>query len=225
MICSIITPLEFRMKNMSYTEYDDETVQSDSSESAENDSFMSECIPEEDGGTNVEVDSNVGQNEAVNSDALSEENAALLKRVEDLTSAYLTLAADFENYKKRNLKHIEDIKKFASEPLMLNMIEVADNFERAIASAENESADKDSLMEGVKNTYRQFMNYLESNGLSKISSTPGTEFDPHLHESVAQIPMANCPEETIVEVFKPGYILHSKVIRPATVTVSTEPDE
>lgn len=214
------------MKNMSYTEYDDEAAsQSDSSESAGDDFFTSECIPEEDGGTNTESGDTAEPSEAVNADALSEENAALLKRVEDLTSAYLTLAADFENYKKRNQKHMEDVKKFASEPLMLNMIEVADNFERAIASAEKESADKESLMEGVKNTYRQFMNYLESNGLSKISSAPGTEFDPHLHESVAQIPMADCPEETIVEVFKPGYTLHSKVIRPATVTVSAEPDE
>jgi molecular chaperone GrpE len=142
--------------------------------------------------------------------------------VEDLTAAYLTIAADFENYKKRNTKQIEDIKKFASEPLMLDMIEVADNFERAILSAEKETADKDSLMEGVKNTNRQFMTFLEKNGLSKIPSSPGTEFDPHLHESIAQIPTADFPEETIIEVFKPGYLLHAKVIRPATVTTSTE---
>ncbi|WNY22773.1 Protein GrpE [Methanimicrococcus hongohii] len=212
---------------MSYKKYDDESSCADSSSygSAEEDGFMSECISDEDSGLagttdSCSADAEPGENP--NSDLL-EENAALLKRAEDLTSAYLTLAADFENYKKRNQKHLDDIKKFASEPLMLDMIEVADNFERAINSAESETADKDSLMEGVKNTYRQFMNLLEKNGLSRIPSNPGTEFDPHLHESVAQIPTADCPEETIIEVFKPGYTLHSKVIRPATVTISTEP--
>ncbi|MDR0767379.1 MAG: nucleotide exchange factor GrpE [Methanosarcinales archaeon] len=211
---------------MKQKKYDGESscTDSDFSESAKEDSFMSECIPEEDGETFADACSdNAGQGEKQNSDALSEENAALLKRVEDLTSAYLTLAADFENYKKRNMKHLEDVKKFASEPLMLDMIEVADNFERAINSAEKETADKTSLMGGVKNTYRQFMTLLEKNGLSKVPSSPGTEFDPHLHESVAQIPTADYPEETIIEVFKPGYLLHAKVIRPATVTTSAEP--
>ena len=152
------------------------------------------------------------------------ENSALLKRVEDLTSAYLTLAADFENYKKRTSKNMEDVKKFASEPLMKDLTEVADNFERAVTSAEKENTDKDSLREGIKNTYRQFMSILESHGLSKISSEPGTEFDPHLHESVAQVSTNEYPEETIVNVLKSGYILNGKVIRAATVTVSSGED-
>jgi Molecular chaperone GrpE (heat shock protein) len=152
------------------------------------------------------------------------ENAALFKRVEDLTSAYLTLAADFENYKKRTSKNMEDVRKFASEPLMKDLAEVADNFERAVTSAEKENTDKDSLREGIKNTYRQFMSILESHGLSKISSEPGTEFDPHLHESVAQVSTNEYPEETIVNVLKSGYILNGKVIRAATVTVSSGED-
>ncbi|MDV0445694.1 Protein GrpE [Methanimicrococcus sp. At1] len=212
---------------MNHTKYENEVcAETDSAESCDDSAFMSECIPEEDGGTTLEDGAaNAGPCASEKSGALADENAVLLKRVEDLTSAYLTLAADFENYKKRTQKHMEDVKKFASEPLMIDMIEVADNFERAIVSAEKETADKESLMEGVKNTYRQFMTLLESHGLSKISSDPGTEFDPHLHESVAQIPTAEFPDETIMEVFKPGYTLNAKVIRPAAVTVSTEPDE
>jgi len=149
------------------------------------------------------------------------ENAALQKRTEELTSAYLTLAADFENYKKRNAKNMEDVKKFAAEPLMKELAEVADNFERAINSAENENTDKDSLREGIKNISRQFMSILESNGLAKIPAEPGMEFDPYLHESVAQVSTNRYPEETIVNVLKSGYILNGKVIRAATVTVST----
>lgn len=201
---------------MKKTKHNDEILPEDQlTSSDEGDSFMSECISEE--GSEILADDGLS--------SLAEENAALLKRVEDLTSAYLTLAADFENYKKRNQKHMEDVRKFAAEPVMLDMIEVADNFERAISSAESESTEKTSWIEGIKNTYRQFMTLLESHGLSKIPSEIGTEFDPHLHESVMQIQTADYPDETITDVFKPGYMLHSKVIRPASVTVSTLPDE
>lgn len=204
---------------MKQPEYDNDTCFDGGFEDASDDadSVMSECIPEEDGEISSADDGSPA--------AAADENAALLKRVEDLTSAYLTLAADFENYKKRNQKHMEEVKKFAGEPIMLDMIEVADNFERAIASAEKTASDKESLMEGVKNTYRQFMTYLEAHGLSKIPAESGMEFDPHLHESVAQIPTAEYPDETILEVFKPGYTLNNKVIRPATVTISAHTDE
>jgi len=149
------------------------------------------------------------------------ENAALQKRIEELTSAYLTLAADFENYKKRNAKNIEDVKKYAAEPLMKDLTEVADNFERAVTSAENENTDKDSIREGIKKISRQFMSILEAHGLSKIPADPGMEFDPHLHESVAQVSTKQYPEETIVDVLKFGYALNGKVIRAASVTVSS----
>ena len=134
----------------------------------------------------------------------------------------LDFLLDFENYKKRTAKHMDDVKKFAAEPLMKDLVEVADNFERAIASADK--ADKDSLMAGIKNTHRQFVNYLESNGLTRIPSEPGTEFDPHVHEAVAQIPTDEYPEETIINVLKTGYMLHGKVLRPATVTISVPAD-
>lgn len=206
---------------------DDILSDADSVESAdESESLISECIPEEDGEmSSVDGDSVAAQDGTQTTGSLAGENAALLKRVEELTSAYLTIAADFENYKKRNQKHMEDVKKFAGEPIMIDMIEVADNFERAIASAEKETTDKEALMGGVKNTYRQFMTLLETHGLSRIPSEPGTEFDPHLHESVAQVQTAECPDETIVNVYKSGYMLNSKVIRPAAVSVSTYPDE
>jgi len=208
------------MKNMNHAKKNKETIaEEDFSEESSDGSFMSECIPEEDGEISEKCSCSGSP------DSFSEENAALLKRVEDLTSSYLSLAADFDNFKKRSAKQTEEIKKFAAEPLMKDMIEVADNLERAIASADSGSGDVGSLAEGVKNTYRQFMTLLESHGLSKIPSAPGTEFDPYLHESVSQVPTNEYPDETIIDVFKPGYVLHSKVIRPASVVVSTPADE
>jgi molecular chaperone GrpE len=102
---------------------------------------------------------------------LIKENSVLSKRVEDLTSSYLNLAADFENFKKRNTKNLEDSRKFALESIMKDLIEVLDNFERALASSDNEGGDK-NLIEGIKNTHRQLMTLLESHGLSKIPTEP-----------------------------------------------------
>ena len=177
----------------------------------EDDSFMTEGVFEDE--------------DPEECDLFIKENAALSKRVEELTSSYLTLAADFENYKKRSAKQMEELNKFALEPIMKDLIEVLDNFERAMASSENENVDKNSLKEGVKNTYRQLINLLESRGLSQIPSDPGTEFDPHLHEAILQVPTHDSPEETIMEVFKPGYTLNAKVIRPAMVTVAGPVDD
>ncbi|MCL2550155.1 MAG: nucleotide exchange factor GrpE [Methanimicrococcus sp.] len=208
------------MKKMNYDKKNDDVLREEDAASSE-DSFISDRIPEEDS-TDRAFEEPL--EDGFDSESFSE-NAALMKKVEDLTSAYLTLAADFENYKKRNSKHIEDVKKFAAEPLMKDLVEVADNFERAIASAGSGGTNKDSLSEGIKNTHRQFVTFLESHGLTKIPSEPGTEFDPHLHEAVAQIPTNEHPEETVLAVLKPGYMLHGKVIRPATVTISVSKDD
>ena len=204
---------------MNYNKKNDDDLEEESAFTE--DPFMPDGILEEDGAD--------GFLEEILKDAFGSEdfseNAALKQKVEDLTSAYLTLAADFENYKKRNVKHMEDVKKFAAEPLMKDLIEVADNFERAILSADNGGTNKDSLLEGIKNTHRQFITFLEARGLTKMPSEAGTEFDPHLHEAVAQIPTNEHPEETILTVLKPGYTLHGKVIRPATVTISVTKDD
>ncbi|WNY25061.1 nucleotide exchange factor GrpE [Methanolapillus millepedarum] len=165
------------------------------------------------------TDKKSGQNDAKS--MLSEENAALKQRVDDLTNKYLMMAADFENYRKRSAKQMEESRKFALEPIVKDLIEVADNFERGILSTEKTGKIHDaSLLEGLKNTHRQFMSILESYGVAKIPAEPGTEFDPHLHDSVIQVDTNDFPDGTIVNVFTPGYTLHSKVIRPASVSVA-----
>ncbi|WNY26834.1 nucleotide exchange factor GrpE [Methanolapillus ohkumae] len=155
-------------------------------------------------------------------ESLNAENAALTQRVEELTNKYLLMAADFDNYRKRNAKQMEETRKFAMEPLIMDMIEVADNFERAVLStSKTEKNTSGALMEGLKNIHRQFMSILESYGVAQIQAAPGTEFDPALHESVTQVETCDYPDGAIVCVFSPGYTLHSKVIRPATVSVAT----
>ncbi|MDV0446634.1 Protein GrpE [Methanosarcinaceae archaeon Ag5] len=176
-------------------------------------------VPHPAKGRKSKKDKKSGQSDAES--LLAEENAALKQRVDDLTNKYLMMAADFENYRKRSAKQMEESRKFALEPIVKELIEVADNFERAVLSTEkNGKTHDESLLEGLKNTHRQFMSVLESYGVARIPAEPGTEFDPHLHDSVIQVDTNDYPDGTIVNVFTPGYTLHGKVIRPSVVSVA-----
>jgi len=104
------------------------------------------------------------------------------------------------------------------------MLEVCDSFERALDSAK--TADKNnigSVVDGVEMVLKQFISILEKEGIKKIECK-GEEFDPHLHEAMMHIETTDYPDNTIIDVHKPGYMLHSKVIRPVMVTVARKPE-
>ncbi|WP_440953463.1 nucleotide exchange factor GrpE [Methanococcoides sp. FTZ1] len=131
--------------------------------------------------------------------------------------------AEFENFRKRSIREKEEFRKFALENLMVDMLEVYDNFERALESA-RKTDDVKSVIEGVEMVFRQFVSILEKEGLKKIDCA-GKEFDPHLHEAMMHVQTTVHPDQHVVDVCKPGYELNSKVIRHAMVTVADNPDE
>ncbi len=134
------------------------------------------------------------------------------------------LAADFDNYRKRTVRQIEDSRKAVLEQVILDFLEVTDNFDRAVKSAKT-AEDINSIVSGIEQLSRQFFSILEKYGLEKIKSEKASEFDPHKHEAIQHIETSEVPDNTIVEVYKPGYALNSKVIRPAMVSVAKNPDE
>jgi molecular chaperone GrpE len=134
------------------------------------------------------------------------------------------LAADFDNYKKRTARQTEENRKAVLEQVLLDFLEVTDNFDRALKSAKT-AEDMSSIISGIEQLSRQFYSILEKYGLEKIKSEKASEFDPHRHEAVQHIETSEVPDNTIVEVYKPGYALNSKVIRPAMVSVARNPDE
>ncbi|WP_018527382.1 nucleotide exchange factor GrpE [Alkalispirochaeta alkalica] len=153
--------------------------------------------------------------------------AALKKEIEDLQAEnselknqYLRKQADMENYRKRMIRDKEDAVSYANQQLLLDLTAVIDDFERAIASAE-ESRDYDAFHDGVVLIEKQLVSMLERKwGLKRLDSE-GQEFDPQKHEAVTAEPREGDETSMVLEEFQKGYLLHDRVLRAARVKVST----
>ena len=130
--------------------------------------------------------------------------------------AYLRLAADFDNYRKRVAREHADLTARANERLVNELLPVLDDLERALeAAAEHEEA---KLEEGVQLVHRSLVTLLERHGLSEIA-TEGA-FDPHVHEALLAQPGEGAEEGSVLQVLQKGYRLGDKVLRPARVIVA-----
>ncbi len=171
---------------------------------------------------------NAGQGDRLGEEALLvEQLATKMKQLEDenstLKDQYLRKAADFENFRKRMFKEREESAKFANAGLLLDLIPVIDDFERAIKSSE-ESKDFTSFRDGIVLIEKQLVEMLERKYSLRRFESAGQVFDPERHEaiSVAEIPPpAN--ERVVVEDYQKGFTLHDRILRPAKVKVSLEP--
>lgn len=137
-------------------------------------------------------------------------------RAEDFYNRLARLQADYENFRRRTRQEKEDLCKYASEQLVLKLLPVLDNFERAL------EAEGDSLKDyksGVEMIYRQFQDVLSLEGVEAIPAV-GEPFDPVKHEAVFREESEEYPENTIIEELRRGYVLKDKVIRPSMVKVS-----
>ncbi len=156
-----------------------------------------------------------------------EEKCTLLAEYEDLLKRK---QAEFENYRKRVQREFDDFKKYATSDLVLDILNVIDDFERAIDSARS-SKDFNVLLEGILLVEKQLRNLLENKyGIEPIE-TVGREFDPMVHDAIMMEESGKYSEDTVVEDFQKGYKLHDRVLRPAKVKVakavssSSESDE
>lgn len=141
------------------------------------------------------------------------------KEYASLWDRYLRLQAEFDNYKKRTFKEKVEFVKFANEGLILELLDILDNFERGVKSAELKK-DFGLLHQGVDMISKQLHTLLEAKGLKRIKSL-GENFDPHQHEAVEVIEDEDeeVSEGRIVEELQPGYMLNGRIIRPAKVKV------
>jgi molecular chaperone GrpE len=130
--------------------------------------------------------------------------------------AYLRLAADFDNYRKRVSREQMELTSRANERLLNELLPVLDDLERALeAAAEHEEA---KLEEGVRLVHRSLLGLVERHGLSEIE-TDGA-FDPHVHEALLAQPGEGAEEGSVLQVLQKGYRLGDKVLRPARVIVA-----
>ena len=141
---------------------------------------------------------------------------------EALWDRYVRLQADFDNYRKRCTREKTEFIKFANEGLILELLEIVDNFERGIKAADQKK-DFMLLHQGVDMISRQLHSLLEEKGLKRLKVI-GEKFDPHCHEALEVVEDESRQADTIVEELQPGYLLNGRVLRPAKVKVSKKPE-
>jgi molecular chaperone GrpE len=139
--------------------------------------------------------------------------------VEEYRAHLQRLQAEFDNYRKRVMREQAAAAEFAAEPVMRRLLEVVDDFELALFHA-SDDVDNDRLLKGVELVYAKLLDALRAEGLEKIPAE-GAPFDPELHEALLQTGEGD-GEPVVAEVFRPGYTLRGRVIRPAGVRVERE---
>ena len=144
----------------------------------------------------------------------------LKAEIEDINNKYLRLAADFDNYRKRQMQERENLIKYGAEDTLKKIIPVLDTFETAKKSIEK-LEDINTVKESYEVCIKQLGDVLDKIGLKKIEAK-GTEFDPNIHEAVMQTPSKDYPPHTIIDELQTGYMLHDRVLRPVMVDVATE---
>lgn len=137
----------------------------------------------------------------------------------------LRISAEFENYKKRSAREMEDFKKFANESLIKEILPVVDNLERAIeSSANNGDSVSDSITQGVEMTLREILKIFEKFGVKPIAAM-GEVFNPALHQAMMQEESEDHSENTVLREFQKGYTMNDRLLRPSMVVVSKSKPE
>ncbi len=148
----------------------------------------------------------------------------LMAEISDLKDQRLRMAAEMENLRRRTAREIKDAKTFAVSGFARDMLQVSDNLQRALAAVpEQAESDADNglktLVEGVELTERAMLSTLERHGVRKIEPM-GQKFDPNFHQAMYEVPNTDVPNNTVVDIVQPGYVIGDRMLRPAMVGVS-----
>ncbi len=151
-------------------------------------------------------------------DTTPDNNTSSNEELENLKNQYIRLAADFDNYRKRQAQERESLLKYGAESTLKLLLPVLDNYYRGKQACENMD-DCVKLKESFDVIFKQFFDALDKAGLKRIE-TIGKEFDPNIHEAVMQTPTSEHPDNTIVDELQAGYMLEDRVLRVAMVNVA-----
>lgn len=159
--------------------------------------------------------------EETKEEIVNEDKNEWKEKYETLNNQYIRLAADFDNYRKRQESERESLLKYGAENTVKKLIEVLDNFDRGIKAIETVE-DCEKLKECYELAYKNFNDVMGKIGLEVIPALD-QEFDPNLHEAVMQTPTDEKPENTIIAELQKGYKLGDRVLRASLVNVATAP--
>lgn len=144
----------------------------------------------------------------------------LKSQLEERSSQYMRIVADFENYRKRTSQERDDLQTQIKGNTIVELLPVIDSFERARSQIKPQTEQEMSIHKSYQSVYKQFVDCLKSLGVSAMR-VEGKEFDPNLHEAVMRESTSEHAEGTVLEEFRRGYALGERVLRHAMVKVAT----
>ena len=145
-----------------------------------------------------------------------------LSEAEGKEEQFLRLQAEFENFRRRSLKEKQESFKFGHQNLVKDLLSAVDNLERALEhGAQNAGAEIKGILDGVELVHREVLGALAKHGVKEIEAE-GRIFDPAEHEAMGQVPNAQVPPNTVLQVLQKGYVIHDRMLRPARVIVARE---
>jgi len=153
--------------------------------------------------------------------ALEEQLASAREEARQYHDKWLRERADLENLKRRAAREQDELKKYATEKILKDLLPLVDNLERAVQHAQS-GGNGAPLIEGVAMVLKGFLDVLQRHGLTRVPAK-GQPFDPVHHEAMAQVESDEHPPNSVVEEHQAGYRLHDRLLRPALVTVSRAP--
>ena len=174
----------------------------------------------------VEDEDRAQLHEDVEAEASSEPEDELTKAKQQAAAHLddlLRLKAEFENYRKRVMREQTELVDRASVGLVARLLTVLDNFDLAVASAE-ESRDFEKMLRGLELVYGELREVLKQEGLQPLEAKD-KPFDPNLHEAALEVPGDESGELVVAEVLRPGYSFKGRVLRPAMVKVTRRSSE
>jgi molecular chaperone GrpE len=133
---------------------------------------------------------------------------------------YVRSVADLENFRRRTVREKEELRLFAASRVLEDLLPVLDNLGLAVTAAKQPGADAKGLAGGVEMVLTQLKSALTNHGMKEISPA-GQAFDANLHESISAVPDSAVPEGSVVTVVRTGFSLNGRLLRPASVIVST----
>ena len=170
---------------------------------------------ETDNETKETADENVENKE----ETCEEKIAKLELEVQEWKNSYTRKLAEFQNFTKRKETEVSEMKKYASEGIIVKLLENIDNLERA-ENASAETKNFDALVEGVNMILRNLKYMLSEEGVEEVEADKGVQFNPYEHQAMMTEEKDDLDNDVIVQVFQKGYKLKGKIIRPAMVTVN-----
>ena len=167
-----------------------------------------------------EQNENVESQEAEKSvEETSEDKIKKLEaELQEWKNSYTRKLAEFQNFTKRKENEVAEMRKYASEGIIVKLLDNIDNLERAV-DASKESQNFDSLIEGVNMILNNLKNLLTEEGVEEIEAA-GKEYDPYEHKAMITENKEELDDNVVVQVFQKGYKMKGKVVRPAMVTVN-----